>query len=514
MRKIRLLPALLGMVLTATVFLTLPAAAASYSDTSGHWAESVIEKWSAEYGILKGYDDGTFRPDDTITRGAFAVILDRFLQYQSASDPATFSDTAGAWCEESVLRLNAAGVYRGNEGQALISADITRQQAVTMIARAFHLEESDAALPYDDADAVAEVFRGSVSAMAQRGYLTDTADTNLFRPAAAITRAEVVNILGAMVDTLYQSSGVYSKHISGSLMINAAGGATLKDMTVEGDLIVAPGVTSPVTLSNVTVEGSIRNLGDAQIDRSTDYIDYKGKQVSILPGVEATSFTTDNFEWSDFDRRRLNFTSDQYEARFGIDVSTFQGDIDWQAVAGDGVSFAFIRCGGRGTGSEGKLYTDGRFAQNADGASAAGIETGVYFFAQAVTESEAAEEARYVLDLLSGHNITGPVIYDWEMLGSGTRTYGIDPAVATACARTFCSALEEAGYSTGVYFTDYVGYMKYDLSQLDRYNLWFANYSYKYPNFYYQVNYWQYSSKGKVSGISGSVDVDLQFIRK
>lgn len=525
MHKIRLLSLLMGLAVSAAVFFTLPAAAAAYTDTAGHWAEGAIEKWSGQYGILQGYEDGSFRPDDTITRGAFAVILDRFLQYRETAAPETFSDTAGTWCETSVLKLNAAGVFLGTDGQALISADITRAQAVTMIARAFQIPQFEYELPYADGDEVAEVFRGSVAAMWERGCLTDSAATNLFRPREPITRAEVVNILSCMIDTLYQTAGVYSKEIPGSLMVSAAGGATLKDMTIEGDLIVAPGVAETVKLIDVTVKGDIRNLGTAQVSQESaslpetpgnqqtpSYIDYKGTQVKVLDGVKASGFTTDNFVWDDWDRRRLSCVSDTYTARFGIDVSTFQGEIDWNAVAGDGVEFAFIRCGGRGSGTEGKLYSDTRFARNIDGAVDAGIDAGVYFFAQAITVAEAEEEAAYVLSLLKDHTVTGPVIYDWEMLGSGTRTYGIEPAMVTLCAQAFTQRLRDAGYQTGVYFTDYVGYMKYDLSQLSDSSLWFANYSYKYPNFYYQVDYWQYSSSGRVNGISGKVDMDLQFI--
>ena len=106
------------------------AASAAYTDTAGHWAEGAIDRWSGEYGILRGYEDGSFRPDDTITRGAFAGILDRFLHYQAEAAPDTFSDTAGDYWESPILKLNAAGVYLGNNGKALIYHDITRQQAV------------------------------------------------------------------------------------------------------------------------------------------------------------------------------------------------------------------------------------------------------------------------------------------------------------------------------------------------------------------------------------------------
>lgn len=96
-------------------------------------AASAINKWSQEYGIIQGYDDGTFRPDNSITRGAFAGILDRFLHFQTTSPANTFSDTAGTYWEDAILKLHASGVYLGNQGKALSSSTITRQQAVAMI---------------------------------------------------------------------------------------------------------------------------------------------------------------------------------------------------------------------------------------------------------------------------------------------------------------------------------------------------------------------------------------------
>jgi len=82
----------------------------AFADTDGHWAESAINKWSGEYGIIQGYDDGTFRPDKSITRGAFAGILDRFLHFQNASPADTFSDTAGTYWEDAILKLHASGI--------------------------------------------------------------------------------------------------------------------------------------------------------------------------------------------------------------------------------------------------------------------------------------------------------------------------------------------------------------------------------------------------------------------
>ena len=117
---------------------------------TNHWAESAINKWSQEYGIIQGYDDGTFRPDNSITRGAFAGILDRFLHFQKTSPADTFSDTAGTYWEDAILKLHASGVYLGNQGKALSSSTITRQQAVAMIGRAFSIAPETASVSYAD----------------------------------------------------------------------------------------------------------------------------------------------------------------------------------------------------------------------------------------------------------------------------------------------------------------------------------------------------------------------------
>ena len=200
------------------------AASAAYTDTAGHWAEGAIDRWSGEYGILRGYDDGSFRPDATITRGAFAGILDRFLRYQVEAAPDTFSDTAGDYWESPILKLNAAGVYLGNNGKALIYHDITRQQAVTMIARAFALGETEGDIPFDDAGDVAYYAKGYLVTMLKNGWLNDMGESGLLRPNEPITRAEVVNILSNLVSRLWQESGEYSEDVTGTAMVSAEDG--------------------------------------------------------------------------------------------------------------------------------------------------------------------------------------------------------------------------------------------------------------------------------------------------
>ena len=207
----------------------------AFADTNGHWAESAINKWSGEYGIIQGYDDGTFRPDKSITRGAFAGILDRFLHFQNASPADTFSDTAGTYWEDAILKLHASGIYLGNQGAALPSSTITRQQAVAMIGRAFRIAPETAAPDYTDTDQIAEYALAYVGEFEARGYLTDSA-AGTFRPADPITRAELINILSNMVDTLVKETTTVTENVSGSLLISAADGATLKGIKIGGSI--------------------------------------------------------------------------------------------------------------------------------------------------------------------------------------------------------------------------------------------------------------------------------------
>lgn len=539
----------MGMLLAVMMVFswTVPAAGAAFSDTAGHWAERAITKWSQQYGIIQGYEDGTFGPDKPITRGAMAGIIDRVMHYQTQSPAGTFSDTAGTTWETAILKLNAAGVMLGDQGKALLWNDITRQEAVVMLARAFGIPESASALSYGDADSVGLFARGYVAAMGERGYLTDTAG-HLFRPREAITRAEFLNIVNNMVSVLYHSAGTYSETVIGDVLVNCAG-VTLQNITISGDLIIAPGATGAVTLDNVTVGGSVRNFsGIAPVEKKPEapvepedpvqpgvqpgevytpgattgqFLTYDGKKIPIYQDAEASRLGEGDFYWND---DRLVYAGSEFATRFGIDVSAYQNrasannTIDWNAVKNDGVEFVFVRAGLRGYGAAGTLSKDVFFEKNIDGAMAAGLDTGVYFFAQAITVEEAIEEADFVLSLLEGHQITGPVAYDWEMHDSTYRVYGTTPEMATACAIAFCRRIEEAGYQAMVYSGSYVSYIKYDMGALSPYLTWYPEYksassSKLYPTLYYQPDYWQFSSKCSIDGIGGNVDANIQFIR-
>ena len=193
----------------------------------------------------------------------------------------------------------------------------------------------------------------------------------------------------------------------------------------------------------------------------------------------------------------------------GVDVSQHQGAIDWQRVKDAGVEFAIIRVGNRGT-SEGAISLDEQFKDNMAGAAAAGIDIGVYFFSQAVTEDEAREEARFVLTWIENYDLKYPVYYDWEDVAWEARTDGMDPVTLTACAKAFCGEIAAAGYRAGLYFNQRFGYQEFNLSELQEYTFWLASYSAT-PDFRYHFDVWQYSAEGTVDGIDGAVDLNLSF---
>ncbi len=192
----------------------------------------------------------------------------------------------------------------------------------------------------------------------------------------------------------------------------------------------------------------------------------------------------------------------------GVDVSKFQGSIDWNAVAADGITFAIIRCGYRGYGT-GALVEDSTFRANIQGATAAGLRVGVYFYSQAVTEEEAVEEASMVISLCKGYSLPCGVYYDTEKVAGDTgRADSISAAQRTACAVAFCEAIRNSGYSVGVYSYASWFYNQLNFANISKYRIWIAQYR-DTLSFSYPYNMWQYSSTGSVKGIPRPVDMNL-----
>ena len=230
----------------------------------------------------------------------------------------------------------------------------------------------------------------------------------------------------------------------------------------------------------------------------------------LLRGVDVNGHETGQFTR---EGGFVLYSGEAYTARRGIDISFYQGEINWEEVRADGIEFAILRAGYRGY-SEGQLFEDEKFREYAEGALAVGIEIGAYFFSQAVSVEEAREEARLTLSVIEDYDISLPVAYDWETIGyEAARTDGVDGKTVTDCALAFCAVVREAGYEPGVYLYRSLGYYSYDLTRFSGLSLWVGAAG-DYPDFYYAHEIWQFSFTGKVRGIKGDVDLNLQFIPK
>ena len=194
-------------------------------------------------------------------------------------------------------------------------------------------------------------------------------------------------------------------------------------------------------------------------------------------------------------------------AVMGIDVSSWNGDIDWELVRASGIEFAIIRCGYRGY-TTGSLVEDKYFLKNIIGANEAGVKVGLYFFTQAVTEVEAVEEASMVITLCRDYQVDLPIFIDTESTGGNGRADGLDKATRTLVCKAFCETIESAGYRSGVYASKNWINQMLDYSQLTKYLTWLAEYK-EAPTYTGDYQFWQYTSNGWVDGITGRVDLNI-----
>lgn len=195
----------------------------------------------------------------------------------------------------------------------------------------------------------------------------------------------------------------------------------------------------------------------------------------------------------------------------GIDVSEFQGSIDWESVANAGIKFAIIRVGGR-YGQSGKIYSDEYYVRNITNAKKYGIRVGVYFFSQAINESEAIEEADYICAIADQYNITMPIVIDTEYLTNG-RANALSTQSRTTIIKAFCNRVVDKGYEAMIYSN--VNWLENNLymNQLSAYRVWVAHYTnLSKPEYSGTYSFWQYTSNGSVPGINGRVDMNYWYV--
>lgn len=314
--------------------------------------------------------------------------------------------------------------------------------------------------------------KGSAEVTATITYVTDAKETT--KEASVETKVTVAD---------FSDSSVVLKDKSGNVLYtdaNATKQAILKDYASTDTFYTSPQYTGWRT------DGGKVYYYDANHNKIT------GNQV--IGGVMYT-FGGDG-------------ALSQSSGNRGIDVSKYQGNIDWGAVAASGINFAIIRVGYRGS-SSGALVQDPYFKKNISGATKAGIKVGLYFFTQAVNEAEAVEEASMAMSLASGYKVTYPIFIDTESASNG-RANGLSKSARTAVVKAFCQTVRNGGYKAGVYASKSWYANQLNASALNGYCIWVAQYN---SSCTYSGKYdmWQYSSKGSVSGIKGNVDMNISY---
>ena len=232
---------------------------------------------------------------------------------------------------------------------------------------------------------------------------------------------------------------------------------------------------------------------------------FSSNEIQVAEEVKRNIWNPDLFE---LDKNGfMHYKDPDVQTCLGIDVSSFQKDIDWEKVKNSGIDFVFIRAGYRGT-TEGGLFIDPNFENNYEGAKKAGLKIGIYFFSQAITETEATEEADYVVSLIKGKELDLPIVFDWEYVSDTARTAGITQELMSDCADAFYSRIKQHGYECMIYFNLYTSYFIYDMNDFGDKMIWLAQFAEK-PTYYYHYEIWQYSCTGKVDGIETDVDLNI-----
>lgn len=283
---------LLPLALTAAMIVPSVPAMAAPSDIAGHWAESVITQWQSK-GLIQGYEDGTFKPGNTITRAEFVTLMNNAKGFWSEGS-INFSDVKnGSWFYSAVARAVAAGYVKGySDGSFKPGNTITRAEAAVMIANAARLSANEAgAYRFTDVGSIPAWARGSVGAVVAAGYMTGYPDGS-FYANVSISRAEAVSSLNRMLGgTAYQPTQPTTpttdttKTTSDDVVIEDKG-TTLKNQTVDGNVTIAKSVgNGDVTLRNVTIKGDLIVKGGGSNTVTLEDVDVRGKARLLKEGV-------------------------------------------------------------------------------------------------------------------------------------------------------------------------------------------------------------------------------------
>ena len=275
-------------------------------------------------------------------------------------------------------------------------------------------------------------------------------------------------------------------------------------------------VSESAKTETATVNGRSVMVGDPEADRHLYSQEDSDDTMNILNGRSLKSASRSANPYTGIKYTHSN-TYTGMNIYNGIDVSYYQPTIDWNKVKADGIEFVFVRVGYRGYGAAGTLAADLCFEKHVEGALAAGLKVGLYYYTEAINTSEAKEEAQYCIEKAKNYDITLPIVYDYETTTVGGVKTGrkykakLSKSAATKNCTAFCDTIKAAGYTPMVYAN------KSDLSTLidgaaleKNYKIWLANYTSQ-TTYTGKYEFWQYTSSGKIDGISGKVDCNFWY---
>lgn len=283
----------------------------------------------------------------------------------------------------------------------------------------------------------------------------------------------------------------------------------VSDNSVEEEMEPAPSENAIEEGIDESAQSVSRDSVSGNFFDQNELADGEADFVPIISEIKKSLLLNDGFSMNgEFKEYSIN---DRKSSHIGIDVSKYQGDIDWKAVADSGVEFAMIRIGSRGY-SKGQVVIDDKLYDNLNGCSENGIKVGVYFFSQAITPEEAIEEANYCIGSLGGHKIEYPIVFDSEeVVGDNYRTENLSPSQLSSVAQAFCNMVSLYGYTPMIAATKKQFASRFDMSMIEQYDWWLFDTD-EYSVFPYKYAIWQYSKTGSVDGVNGAVDLDISFI--
>ena len=274
-----------------------------------------------------------------------------------------------------------------------------------------------------------------------------------------------------------------------------------------GEMAGTTGLSKRVEAIKIVLEG----LDDFTVEYQVHIQDYGWSEWMIDGEMAGTTGQSKRLE-----AIRIKIVPKYYKTRKGIDVSEFNGQINWNEVKNSGIDFAIIRCAYRGYGT-GRIVEDSLCRSNITGALENGVKVGLYFFSQAISVNEGVEEANFALNIAKNYNISYPIVIDSELSGAynnSGRADNLNKEERTNIIEAFCNQISNNGYTPMIYASRNWFYENLEYDRLSKFKIWLAHYtgsSEKKSDFKYDYNMWQYTSSGLVSGINGSVDMDIEY---